>query len=249
MLSWLVHGVIYSKMLETFRRALVSEGFTNFEELPVESDLRSCTGFASMLDVTWADAMKIDKELALATGALLDTCWQRGPLPNFKRGKSECMLCFKGPGNPLHFTCTTCSLSAFSYVLRCDTTHCPTVLGNQIHMTLKQIHEVRIRISQAKAAYSKHRRQIYQNLRIQQSTRVRLLQTMVLSILNYNMGMWRPLTLKVWTMYEGAIMFFYRSVLRATTKHEDLMTWPRRFLLLSKSPQPGISWPQQGCDI
>ena len=254
-LADLIFAFIYSKTLETFRRALTSEGFSNFEELAVEGDLRSCTAlpvdcsrFPKLLDVTWADdlvillhtesALDIDNQLALVSGTILDMCWQRGLLPNFKPRKTECMICFKGKGSKAqkikYFSADEPALPVPS-TMRADVSlrivpHYKH-LGSQIHRTLKQIHEIRIRVAQARAAYAKHRKHVYQNSKIKLTIRVRLLQTMVLSILNYNMGTWRPLSTKEWTIYEGAIMYFYRGLLRATHRHDDLLTWPNEKIL------------------
>ena len=254
-LADLVFAFIYSKMLNTFRTALESEGFSTFESLPVDADYRSCTvlpvdkkSFPQMLDITWADdlvlllhdesALEIDKRLALISGTLLDMCWQRGLLPNFRKGKSECMIRFKGKHSkeqrikyftPAEPVLPVPSTMRSEVVLRIVPQY--KHLGNQIHMTLHQTHEIRVRIAQTKAAYAKHRQRIYQNPQIAQPIRLRLLNTMVLSILNYNMGTWRPLTPKEWTMYEGAVMFLYRGLLRATHPHEELLTWPHEKVL------------------
>ena len=254
-LADLVFAFIYSKMLETFRAALESEGCTSFDQVALDMDLRSCecmpvdrTLLPTMLDVTWADdlvvlihtesATEIDRKLALVSGTLFDMCWARGLLPNFKTGKTECMIKFRGPqskGQKKKYHSMPAPSIDVPSTLR-ENVQLRIVakykhLGNQIHLTLHQVHEIRVRIAQAKAAYAKHRKQIYQNGMIKQSIRVRLLQSMVLSILNYNMGTWRPLTTKEWQIYEGAIMFFYRGVLRATHRHEDLQRWPHEKVL------------------
>ena len=56
-LADLVFAFIYSKMLETFRRALASEGCKSFENMHIETDLRSC------------------ERLHMLTGTSFPLCW------------------------------------------------------------------------------------------------------------------------------------------------------------------------------
>ena len=80
---------------------------------------------------------------------------------------------------------------------------------------------------------------IFSNPLLRQGLRVRLFNSLVLSILTYNMGTWRPLSGKEWSLYSGAIMSFYRSILRATHRHVDLQTWPHEQVLATlQVPSP-----------
>ena len=112
-------------------------------------------------------------------------------------------------------------------------------LGHQVPFTYKQDEEIRARVAQARAAYAKHRRTIYQNVDIPLHTRARLLNCMVISILAYNQGTWNPLSQKSYQHFSGAVLGFYRGLIRPTVGREALLSWSdERVLATIRLPGP-----------
>ena len=112
-----------------------------------------------MLDITWADdlailihdpsATEIDRKLALVGGTLLDMCWARGLLPNFKAGKTECMIKFKGANSKAqkerYHSMETPAITVPSTMrTEVNLRIVPQYrhLGSQVHLSLHQMYEI-----------------------------------------------------------------------------------------------------------
>ena len=164
----------------------------------------------------------------------------RGLQINYKKQKTECLAVFSGKGsramkmNP-HFVAPSTTLTDLQIRL----THQYKHLGSQLHVSLKQMPEVKARVGQAFQIYSKYRRSVFQNAQISLPIRVRLLQTMVLSVMTFNQGNWRLLKQDEFKCYSNAIWRFYRGVLRATIPQETLVQWSNeRVAAMIQLPSP-----------
>ena len=240
-------------LLQVLRTALEDAGFTTPDSFEY-ADFRSlqCQPVEiqqapSFVDVTWADDLvllqahsdcrELIRRTTLAGGLLSDLCTRRGLILNYKAGKTECLLRLKGKGTQAVrlelFDCVEPFLQLPSTIheelfvrIVAHYKH----LGNQITMASSQMHEIRMRTGQARAIYNKHRRSVFQNPLIALPVRVKLLNVLVLSVLTYNQGTWRPLALKEWT-YQNAVMNLYRGLARATIPYDELQEWSNERVL------------------
>ena len=245
----LIFAFIYSQLLQVMRGALEDSGFVTADQQVYEETLRSTTcqsidmsQMIDVLDLTWADDLVIlqanrdPRELVRRTtlvgGLLSDLCSRRGLQLNYKSGKTECLLRLKGKGSKQ----LRIELFADEFpLLRLPSTLCEDLkvrivanykhLGTQISLASSQLHEIKVRTGQARAVFNKHRKTVFQNPAVALPTRVRLLHVLVLSILNYNQGTWRPLNSSEWKYYQNAIMTMYRSLVRATVPFDEVQEW------------------------
>ena len=235
----LVFAFVYSHLLQVLRDALADNGYVNPDSFCYGEEWKSvkCKDIElrhapQLIDITWADDLvllqahedcrELLRRITLAGGLLSDLCSRRGLQLNYKLGKTECLLRLKGKGTRALrceiFGAENPSLKLPSTVhdglsvrLVANYKH----LGTQISLSSSQMHEIRVRTGQARAVYNKHRRTVFQNCLIAVKVRVKLLNVLVLSILNYNQGTWRPLNSKEWAYYQNAVMSMYRGVARA----------------------------------
>ena len=248
-LADIIFAFVYSRLLEHLRLALQDEGFRTFQQTELTDDLRSLYlqpvdigDTPHLCDVTWADDLAIFLQhpraedlvarTKLTTGLLFDLCWRKGLLPNLKKGKTEAIVKLKGPnskplrrelyGMPEPFLSIPSTLRDD---VRLRLVHKYRHLGHQIPFTFKQDDEVRSRVALARAAYAKHRRTVFQNRDISLKTRARLLHSLVISILSYNQGTWLLLSSKSWQHFSGAILGFYRGLIRGEIGRDTLLTW------------------------
>ena len=251
----LVFAFVYSQMLQVLRDALADNGFVTPDDLAYGDEWKSIEvqgvemkHAPALIDVTWADDLvllqahedgrELIRRTTLAGGLLGDLCSRRGLQLNYKAGKTECLLRLKGKGTKaLRLELFDCE----SPCLRLPSTlqedlHVRIVaqykhLGTQITMASSQMHEIRVRTGQARAVYNKHRKTVFQNPLIAVPVRVKLLNSLVLSILNYNQGTWRPLKAREWNYYQAVVMNLYRGLVRATVPYDELQEWSHERVL------------------
>ena len=259
----LVFAFMYSQLLKVLRDALSDAGFATADQQIYEGSLRSLTcqevdmaAMVEVLDLTWADDLVIlqanrdprdlVRRTSLVGGLLSDLCSRRGLKLNYKSGKTECLLRLKGKGSKqmriVLFKTETPTLRLPSTL--CDDLQVRIVaaykhLGTQVTLASSQLHEIKVRTGQARAIFNKHRRTVFQNPAVALKTRVRLFHVLVLSILNYNQGTWRPLYSGEWKYYHTAIMNMYRSLVRATVSFDEVQEWSHeRICAFLESPSP-----------
>ena len=264
-LADVVFAFVYSRLLAQFQAGLAEEGFRTFQHVDLSEHLRSLTPVAvevadapQLCDITWADDLVVFlqhrdpdtllQRTKLASGLLFDMCWRRGLSPNFKKGKTEALVKLKGPGS------RQLRLQTFQQkdpALNIPSTLRPDVqlrlvakyrhLGHQIPASHKQDDEVYARVAQARVAYNKHRRTVFQNLDLPVQLRLRLSNSLVLSILAYNQGTWHLLAGRPWAHFSGAVLGFYRGLLRPEFGHEEIQSWSNeRILAHLKAPGPEV---------
>ena len=137
---------------------------------------------------------------------------------NLKKGKTTAVLSFKGPGAP----------KARADFLLTPEPGCWVQSGNSrwwLHFSTRYQHlgtqfvndgkidaEVNFRIAQAHAAFAMIRKQVLCNRHLAIQTRLRLLDSLVLSKLFFGIGAWKPLAPKLQQKVEAAVMKMYRAV-------------------------------------
>ncbi len=259
-LADVVFGFIFKRIL---RRATARLGETlQLEEVDIDgeidliSDIPTGRAAPRLLQVVWADdlavcykrrgASGLVDEMAQITSVIFQECIRRGLLPNLKKGKSEILLLFKGAGSrnakAQHFNKDDPKVHIpnvpedFQWV---GIAHTYRHLGSRIHISLKLLPEIKARCGQAWQVYRKHRKQVFQNPRISLQKRLYLLCSMVMSILEYNLGTWGKLSTGEWTYFRKRLMSLYRGVTRATVPEEQLRLWSHdRVLAFLRMPSP-----------
>ena len=114
-------------------------------------------------------------------------------------------------------------------------------LGTRVHISLKLMSEIKARCGQAGSTYRKHRRQIFQNPRLSRDKRVYLFGSMVMSILEFNVGTWGKLNKSEWAYYKKRVMGLYRGLVRAEIPEEDLRVWSHdKILAFLRVPSPEV---------
>ena len=206
------------------------------------------------IEVVWADdlafsAINEDAErligiMATCTSLIFTQVLQHGMIPNLKPGKTEMLLSLRGKGSRaakqrLFNTTTPCiNLEAapdgFQQV---RLTACYRHLGTQVHLSERLMREIKARLGQALAAYRQHRRTVFQNPRITLTRRLFLFQTMILSILQYNIGTWYELSRAEHKYLRSKLYGMYRGLCRAQIPDPELRFWnDERVLSYLKMP-------------
>ena len=259
-LADVVFGFIFKRIL---RRATIKlNELLQLEEAQIdgEIDLTSEPTYRRdiprLLQVVWADdlavcyrrrgAIGLADEMAVITSVIFGECIRHGLLPNLKKGKSELILFFKGAGSrqekAQYFNMEDPKLyipnvpDDFQWVCLA---HTYRHLGSRVHISLKLLPEIKARCGQAWQVYRKHRKQIFQNPRISLPKRLFLFGSMVMSILEYNVGTWGRLSAGEWTYFRKRLMSLYRGLTRATVPEEQLRLWSHdRVLAFLRMPSP-----------
>ena len=264
-LADIIFAFVYSRLLEQFQSGLATEGFRTFRHVDLDGHLRSMSQVSidaaeapQLCDITWADDLVVylqhkDPEqllqrTKLAGGLLFDMCWRKGLSPNFKKGKTEVLMKLKGPGSKqlrLQIFGQKEPFLMIPSTLRSDVQLRLVAkyrhLGRQVPVSHKPDDEVYARVAQARVAYNKHRRCVFQNRDLPVQLRLRLLHSLVLSILAYNQGTWPLLTGRTWAHFSGAVLGFYRGLLRPEFGYETIQSWSNeRILAHLKAPGPDV---------
>ena len=178
--------------------------------------------------LTWADDVAIElatlepsllvPTLQKLAGAVCELFAQHGFTVNLKPGKTSAVLSFRGKGAPdlrrkylveerqceLTIGNTTVGLP-----LLCQYTH----LGVKTTAAAHLEHEVRQRIGQALSAFHPIRRSLIGNKNLSQTTRCRLVESLLLSKLFFGCGAWSSLPASLLRKIEHTMTIFYREAL------------------------------------
>ncbi len=199
----------------------------------------SCPPF---IEVVWADdlafsALHEDAEsliqiMTTCTTLIFKQVLSHGMIPNLKEGKTELQLSLRGKGsraarqrlfNTTHPTLSLPEAPKDFQEVRLTASY--RHLGTQVHLSEQLMKEIKARMGQAAMAYRTHRRQVFQNARLPLSRRIFLFQTMVLSILQYNMGTWYGLTNTEHKYLRSKLYGMYRGLCRAQIPDPELRLW------------------------
>ena len=198
--------------------------------------------FPEMMDVVWADdlalclrrksAEELPEAMQTLTQVVFQECLDHGLTPNLRPGKSEVLLMIKGPG------CRKVKAAVFNSkepTLKVDNVpeefaevRLVSVykhLGTRVQVGLRHMAEIRARFGQASTTYRKYRRQIFQNKLLSLQRRVQLFKSLVMSVLEYNIGTWGCLTKGEVNYMRKRLYGYYRGLARATIGEDTLRTW------------------------
>ena len=85
--------------------------------------------------------------------------------------------------------------------------------------------EIKARTGAAMSIYRKHRRQVFQNRRIDLEKRKMLLKTLVLSVVKFNVGTWPTLSEGEFAYFRTRIYKLYRGIVRSEVGEETQRGW------------------------
>ena len=233
-----IFGFLFSRILHTLESRMHHEGLITQHEPPEPHNLlqrpwqrqQAQWRHKDLICPTWMDdlclgldaptaAALADKTAATAS-ALLDVCAEHMVTPNLKRGKTEVILSFRGPGSralrlqhygpqsggtmPILFEYGTAQLSTVGEYVH---------LGGLIHHQGVTRKELRRRFGIANAAFNQHRRLLYQNPAFSLEKRKQLFVTLVLSKLCYGMESWVLTDQRSWAFFHAALIRLYKRLL------------------------------------
>ena len=228
------------------------------EEVNIAREPPTSQGIPPMVEVVWADdlafalnaptAEEAIHKIRTVTQHLVIQCLRHGMQPNTGRNKTEIMLHLQGPGSRQAkkdlYNCPVPALhidGVPSDYADIKLTGAYKHLGHRLHVGDSIYAEIKARTGQANSVYRQYRRQVFQNPRLPLQKRRYLFQSLVLSILRYNMGTWPRLTGKCWTYFQSRVMGMYRGLVRTTIKEHDLRYWNYdKILAFVELPSPAV---------
>ena len=210
-----------------------------------------------LLEVVWADDLamayrcadsrNIEWAMKEITEKVFTECLKHGLVPNLKKGKTEILIIPKGPGS------RQVRIDLFGQsdpVVRIPSVpeEFATVrliaqyrhLGTKIHVGTKLMPEIKSRMGRAWTTFRRMRRQIFQNRLLDLKRRIALFRSMIMSIFEYNLGTWGPLSKGEFRYFSKRLFSFYRGLARAEVHETELRLWNQdrvRALLQLPSPQ------------
>lgn len=211
-------------------------------KLTEETEASSYRDIPELMDVVWADdlalclrcrsAEELPDAMRTVARVVFEECLDHGLTPNLQPGKTELMLMVKGPG------CKKVRAELFNQpepMLRLKNLpedfseirliHVYKHLGTRVQVGLRYMAEIRARFGQASVTYKKYRRQIFQNRLLPLTRRIQLFKSLVMSILEFNVGSWGKLQKGEFSYMEKRLHGFYRGLARATVGEDTLRTW------------------------
>ena len=143
----------------------------------------------------------------------------RGLTLNLDRGKTEAVLCFRGPGADLQ------RLSIFdtgrqpvivveteSHILSLRVVPSYKHLGAQFTMSVDVTKEISARIGSARQAFEEMKRPIFLNKRLPIPARMQLFQSLIMSRLLYGCAVWSDVPSAMVKKLEATLMAYYRQI-------------------------------------
>ena len=188
--------------------------------LPAETSFLGPTWMDDLsLCISGATAQEAEHKVGQAAGILLDMCRNYGMTPNLARGKTEIVFHFRGVGSRAkrrqHYGKQA---SGFLPVLCEDTTAFIAIageyvhLGNLLHHTGQNHKEMKRRVAIAHQSYGVHRRCLYRNLKLDQTKRTQMFESLIVSKLLYGAETWVPDTVKCKLCFHGGVMGLFRRL-------------------------------------
>eukprot|EP00435_Cladocopium_sp_Y103_P064835 s146_g26.t1 len=185
----------------------------------------------SMMGPTWMDDVCISisgatadetvHRASVATSVLLETCTAHGVSPNLDKGKSEILLSLRGRGSrALRVQYFSAVQGRCMPILTEYGTHFISVvgqyshLGNVAHHTGTSHKEVRQRFALGNAAFSAHRRVLFQNPSFTAGRRADLFGSLVMSKIVYSMDSWVFEDKRTEKYVNSALIRLYRRLLK-----------------------------------
>ena len=173
------------------------------------------------LTVTGKTADSVEQRTGVVAGVLLETCTSFGVTPNLDKGKSEILFTFRGPGSrKLRTKYFSPVQNGKMQIITEYGVHSISVvgqynhLGNLAHHTGVSHKEIRRRIGIGNAAFTAHRRLLFQNPNFTQKRRGELFMTLVHSKISYSMESWVFEDKKTLQYYHSAVLRLYRRLMK-----------------------------------
>ena len=225
------------------------------EEVNIAREPPRSQGIPPMVEVVWADDLAFALNAPTAEEAIhkirtvaQHLFFRHGMQPNMARNKTEIMLHLQGAGSrQVKKDIYNCEAPVLhidgvpSDYAEIKLTGAYKHLGHRLHLGDSIYAEIKARTGQANSVYRQYRRQVFQNPRLPLPKRRYLFQSLVLSILRYNMGTWPRLTGKCWTYFQSRVMAMYRGLARTTVKENDLRYWNNdKILAFVELPSPAV---------
>ena len=196
----------------------------------------------SNLDVIWADDLAIairdsDPEGVVAkTQAILDHlftwCYRFGLEPNVARGKSEVMFQLRGAGsrqvktrlfdkeNPTIPVTPENGIETQLHIVAAY-----KHLGGYHHVGCKMLKDIRVRCGMMASTFHKYSRKVFLNKHIPLARKGVLLESLIYSIMRWNLGSWHELDGASMRRYHTGIMQLARRICIGTYGVELVWSW------------------------
>ena len=195
-----------------------------------------------VLQIIWADdlaiayrhrdAQQLMEDLPRIVSIVLQENLKHALIPNTKPGKTEVQLILKGQHSKrvkaevfntetpvLEISDVPDELGSIRIV--------PTYrhLGTRVDVTVRHRVDLRARLGQAHAVYRKYRRVVFQNRQLSRSKRLFLFNSLVMSVLSYNIGTWGRLLASELKYFKSKLYALYRGLVRCEVHEMELRTW------------------------
>ena len=262
-LADLIFGYVFGRLMQNFKRQLSDKGIWDLSQwiLPVERpDILNYSGTLSdvpaNIDVIWADdlalafrnkhATELVDDIKLAAADLFDWCHNFGMVPNTGKGKSEVLLQLRGPhSRNLRLQLYAADEPSLlvqpqsTAAIRLNLVHMYKHLGAHLHIGSKLLHEIRIRSGMMRTAYNLYSRKVFRNPHLELKKRGQLLESMVFSILRWNLGGWYELDDGTYKKYRASILNLVRRTCMVPHGPEQVWKWSDdKVLSLMQIPDP-----------
>eukprot|EP00435_Cladocopium_sp_Y103_P050732 s1235_g15.t1 len=234
-----IFGYLFARLLQCVERQLLEydlvEKFPDAEHSGLFPATLPCSE-TTILGPTWMDdlcltlsascPLELERQTGITCGILLDACAAHGVSPNLKKGKTEVLFAFRGRGSRAlrtkYFGPT--SSSTLQVITENDVQQISVVgtyihLGGLAHHTSDTRHDMRKRLAVGHAAFTQHRRTLFQNRQLSLQKRCELFQSLVLSKIVYGMESWALLDRSSRLYFHSAVMRLYRRLLRLPSDH------------------------------
>ena len=195
-----------------------------------------------VLQVVWADdlaiayrqkdAKRLLDELPQIISIVLQENLKHALIPNTKPGKTEVQLILKGH----HSKCMRAQVfnTEEPFLSIPDVPEelgniriVPTYrhLGTRVDVSVRHRVDLRARLGQAHTVYRKYRRVVSQNRQLSQAKRLFLFNSLVMSVLSYNIGTWGKLLATEMKYFKSKLYALYRGLVRCEIHELELRTW------------------------
>lgn len=262
-LADLVFAYVFGKLISNLKDDLHSIGIWDSSgwtlAFPREELLKCPTSprdTPSNLDVIWADDLALafrrplasDVTTVVKTAAefLFEWCARYGMRPNTDRGKTEILFQFRGPGSRAErmrlfeadqptLVIEPASMPPINLHLVAMYKH----LGAQLHFGVKLLQEIKIRGGMMRSAYNKFSKKVFKNPNLTLHQRGQLLESMIFSILRWNLGAWYELDDASYSKYRTSILSLARRTCMTPHGAEQVWKWQDdRILAMVNLPDP-----------